>query len=362
MPDDYRIGIVAASNTGAVEMALWSLLGPRRVDIAAWYCFSNDWATDVVEQLKLPQARCFSAPAGELPNLAQIDFDHDVVFRPEWHDDRGARSKRRFHRSGSQGADHMRCDLGGFRASARLRQARCCHLFLAEGARRRNGAWRAHSLAARRGAIRDPHPSWPLPKIFRLTKGRKLNEGLFKGATINTPSLLCLEDYLDALNWAKSIGGLDALIARADANAATLADWVEKTPAFDFLAKSPATRSNTSVCLKFADPEITALPADQRSAIAKDIVSLVEKEGARFDFNAYRDSPPGLRIWCGATVEVADIARPDSMHRLGLRRGDGKPRHGHLTGRRFHFDAFNAHTQPPLSAGCCNVASRSHLG
>jgi phosphoserine aminotransferase len=151
-------------------------------------------------------------------------------------------------------------------------------------------------------------PSWPLPKIFRLTKGGKLNEGVFKGETINTPSLLCVEDYLDALKWAKSIGGLDALIARADANAATLANWVEKTPAFDFLAKSPATRSNTSVCLKFADPEITALPPDQRSAIAKSIVSLVEKEGAGFDFNAYRDSPPGLRIWCGATVEAADIA------------------------------------------------------
>ncbi len=151
-------------------------------------------------------------------------------------------------------------------------------------------------------------PSWPLPKIFRLTKAGKLNEGVFKGETINTPSLLCVEDYLDALNWAKSIGGLDALIARADKNAATLETWIEKTPAFDFLAESPASRSNTSVCLKFTDPEITAMPPDRRTAIAKNIVSLIEKEGAGFDFGAYRDSPPGLRIWCGATVEAADVA------------------------------------------------------
>ncbi|CAJ0874286.1 phosphoserine aminotransferase [freshwater sediment metagenome] len=308
VPADYRIGIVPASDTGAVEMALWSLLGPRPVDVAAWDSFSNDWATDVVEQLKLPQARCFRAPAGELPDLGQIDFDHDVVFA--WN---GTTTGVRVPNADFIAADRKGltiCDATSAAFAQALDFAKLDVITFSW--QKVLGGEAAHGvlILSRRAVERlETHtPSWPLPKIFRLTKGGKLNEGVFKGETINTPSLLCLEDYLDALNWAKSIGGLDALIARADANAATLANWVEKTPAFDFLAKSPATRSNTSVCLKFADPEITALPADQRSAIAKNIVSLVEKEGAGFDFNAYRDSPPGLRIWCGATVEAADIA------------------------------------------------------
>ena len=308
VPAEYRIGIVPASDTGAVEMALWSLLGPRPVDVAAWDSFSNDWATDVVKQLKLVQTRCFTAPIGELPDLARIDFDHDFVFA--WN---GTTSGVRV-----PNADFIPTDRGGLvicdATSAAFAQAldfpkldvTTFSWQKALGGEAAHGMLILSPRAVER--LETYAPSWPLPKIFRLTKAGKLNEGVFKGETINTPSLLCVEDYLDALNWAKSIGGLDALIARADKNAATLETWIEKTPAFDFLAESPASRSNTSVCLKFTDPEITAMPPDRRTAIAKNIVSLIEKEGAGFDFGAYRDSPPGLRIWCGATVEAADVA------------------------------------------------------
>jgi phosphoserine aminotransferase len=308
VPAEYRIGIVPASDTGAVEMALWSLLGPRPIDVAAWDSFSNDWATDVLRQLKLPQTRCFNAPAGELPDLAQVDFDHDFVFA--WN---GTTTGVRVPNADFIAADRKGLTICDATSAAFAQRLDFSKLDVTTFSWQKVlGGEAAHGMlilsprAVER--IESYVPSWPLPKIFRLIKDGKLNEGIFKGETINTPSLLCVEDYLDALNWAKSIGGLDALISRADKNAATLSDWIERTPAFDFLAKAPATRSNTCVCLEFADPTITALPPEQRAALAKTIVSRVEKEGAGFDFNAYRDSPPGLRIWCGATVEAADIA------------------------------------------------------
>jgi len=308
VPADYRIGIVPASDTGAVEMALWSMLGPRGVDVAAWESFSADWVTDVLEQLRLPNARKFTAPFGELPDLSQLDFNNDVVFA--WNGTSGGVRV--------PGGDFIPADRKGLTICDATSAAFAQPLDFSRldvttyswqkvlGGEAAHGMLILSPRAVER--LESYKPAWPLPKIFRLTSKGKLNEGIFRGETINTPSLLCVEDYLDALNWAKSIGGLDGLIARADANARTVADWVARTPWVDFLAKDPATRSNTGVCLAFADPKIVALPQEARAALAKDIVARVEREGAGYDFNAYRDAPPGLRIWCGATVEASDIA------------------------------------------------------
>jgi phosphoserine aminotransferase len=309
VPSDYRIGIVPASDTGAVEMALWSLLGPRGVDVAAWESFSADWVTDVVKQLNLPDSRTFVAPFGELPDLSQIDFDRDFVF--PWN---GTTSGVRvpnadFIPSGRKGLTI--CDATSAAFAQPLDFAKLD--VTTYSWQKVLGGEAAHGMlilsprAAER--LETYTPPWPLPKIFRLTKKGKLNEGVFRGETINTPSLLCVEDYLDALSWAKGLGGLDALIARADANAAAVNDWVSNAPWVDYLAKDPATRSNTSVCLTFADPRIVGLPIDARSALAKKIVSLIEAEQAGFDFGGYRDAPPGFRIWCGATVETSDIVQ-----------------------------------------------------
>ena len=308
VPADYRIAITPASDTGAVELALWSLLGARAVDVLAWESFSNDWATDVVKQLKIADARVLAAPYGELPDLTQADFGHDVVFA--WN---GTTSGVRVPNADFIPADREGLTICDATSAAFAQRIDFAKLDVTTYSwQKALGGEAAHGmliLSPRAVARLESHvPAWPLPKIFRLTKGGKLNEAIFRGETINTPSLLCVEDYLDALNWAKSIGGLDALIARADANAATLAAWVEQTPAFDFLAKTPATRSNTSVCLRFDDPSVAALPLESQAAIAKNIVSLVEREGAGYDFAAYRDAPPGLRIWCGATVEASDVA------------------------------------------------------
>jgi len=308
VPADYRIGIVPASDTGAVEMALWSLLGPRGVDVAAWESFSADWVTDVLEQLRLPNARRLIAPFGELPDLAQIDFDHDVVFA--WN---GTTSGVRIPNADFIPANRRGLTICDATSAAFAQPLDFSKLDVTTYSWQKVlGGEAAHGMlilsprAVER--LETYTPPWPLPKIFRMTKNGGLNEGIFKGETINTPSLLCVEDYLDALNWAKSIGGLDALIARANANAKVVADWVAKTPWIDFLAKDPATRSNTSVCLQLADPRITALPREARDALAKTMVTLIEKEGAGFDFGAYRDAPPGFRIWCGATVEAGDVA------------------------------------------------------
>ena len=307
VPADYRIGIVPASDTGAVEMALWSLLGPRGVDVIAWESFSADWATDVLDQLRLPTARRLCAPFGALPDLSQIDFNNDLVFT--WN---GTTSGVR-----APNADFIPPDRKGLTICDATSAVFAQPLDFAKldvvtfSWQKVLGGEAAHGmliLSPRAVERLESHrPAWPMPKIFRLTKKGKLNEGIFRGETINTPSLLCVEDYLDALKWAKSLGGLDALIGRADRNAATVAAWVERTPWIEFLAKDPVTRSNTSVCLTFAD-QPPAPSVERRAELAKRIVSLIEGEGAAYDFGAYRDAPPGFRIWCGATVESLDIA------------------------------------------------------
>ena len=304
VPADYRIGIVPASDTGAVEMALWSLLGERGVDMVAWESFGAGWVTDVVKQLKLDDVRRHEADYGSLPDLTQIDFDRDVVFT--WN---GTTSGVRV-----PNGDFIPADRKGLTICDATSAAFAQHLDFAKldvvtfswqkvlGGEGAHGMLILSPRAVER--LETYKPAWPLPKIFRLTSGGKLSEGIFKGETINTPSMLCVEDYIDALNWAKSIGGLDALVARADANAAAIQSFADASGWLGNLAVDPATRSNTSVCLSIVDP---ALDADAQATIAKGIVSALDKEGVAFDIGAYRDAPAGLRIWCGATVETADV-------------------------------------------------------
>jgi len=309
VPADWRIGIVPASDTGAVEMALWSLLGQRGVDMVAWESFGSGWVTDVVKQLKLQDVRKFEADYGKLPDLSQIDFNRDVVFT--WN---GTTSGVRVPNADFIPADREGltiCDATSAAFAQRLDFQKLDVVTFSW--QKVLGGEAAHGML-----ILSPRaverlgtytPTWPLPKIFRMTKGGKLIEGIFKGETINTPSMLCVEDYIDALEWAKSIGGLDGLIARADANFAVIDAFVQKTPWIDNLAVDPATRSNTSVCLTIVDPEVTALDADAQAAFAKGIATLLDKEGVAYDIGAYRDAPAGLRIWAGATVETADLEK-----------------------------------------------------
>ncbi|MCH8239450.1 MAG: phosphoserine transaminase [Proteobacteria bacterium] len=308
LPEDYRVAIVPASDTGALEMALWSLLGARGVEVLAWESFGKTWTTDVVKQLKLKDVRLHEAGYGELPDLGQVDFTRDVVFT--WN---GTTSGVRVpdgkwiakDRDGlticdatsavfSQILDWDKLDATTFSWQKAL------------------GGEAAHGMLvlSPRAVMRleSYTPPWPLPKIFRLTKGGKLMEELFRGITINTPSMLCVEDWLDALDWAESIGGLDALVARADVNAQILAGWVENTVWVDYLAKVPPTRSNTSVCLKITDPWVTALSQEAQRAFVGKFTGLLEDEGAAYDIAAHRDAPPGLRIWAGATIEKSDMA------------------------------------------------------
>ncbi|MBU3887402.1 phosphoserine transaminase [Methylosinus sporium] len=308
VPASHRIAIVPASDTGAVEMALWSLIGARGVDVAAWESFSADWVTDIIEQLKPGAARSFVAPFGELPDLSKIDFDNDFVFA--WN---GTTAGVRVPNADFIPADRKGLTICDATSAAFAQPLDFDKLDVVTYSWQKvMGGEAAHGMlilsprAVER--LESYTPAWPLPKIFRLTKNGKLVESIFEGDTINTPSMLCVEDYLDTLKWAKSIGGLDALFARANANAKVVHDWVEKTPWFTHLAQDPATRSNTGVCLVFADPAVAGLPRAEQSALAARIVGLVEKEGAGFDFGAYRDAPPGLRIWCGATVEASDVA------------------------------------------------------
>ena len=307
IPAGFRIAITAGSDTGAVEMALWSMLGARGVDVLAWESFGEGWVSDIVKELKLADVRALRAPYGELPDLAQVDFSRDVVFT--WN---GTTSGVRVANADWIAADRKGltiCDATSAAFAQALDWAKLdCVTFSwqkALGGEAGHGMIVLSPRAVER--LESWKPAWPLPKLFRLTKGGKLVEGIFEGETINTPSMLCVEDYLDALNWAKRIGGLPALIARADANFTAIADWVAKTPWIDFLARVPATRSNTSVCLKVVDPSIVALNADAQAAFAKALAATLEKEKIAFDIGAYRDAPPGLRIWCGATVETSDV-------------------------------------------------------
>ena len=307
MPAGWRLGIVPASDTGAVEMALWSLLGVRPIDILAFESFGEGWATDVVKQLRLDNVRVLSAPYGRLPDLAAVDFDHDVVF--PWN---GTTSGVRVPNGDFIPADRKGltiCDATSAAFAQKLDFEKLDVVtFSWQKVLGGEGAHGMLILSPRAVARLEGYkPSWPLPKIFRLTSGGKLIEGIFKGETINTPSMLCVEDYLDALHWAKSIGGLDALVARADANAAVLDGFVDKSSWLGHLAVQPATRSNTSVCLSFTDADVAALDADGQAAFAKGLVSALDKEGVAYDIGSYRDAPPGLRIWCGATVETSDL-------------------------------------------------------
>jgi len=307
VPADYKIGIVPASDTGAVEMALWSLLGARPVTTIAWESFGEGWVSDIIKELKLKDVTQLHAGYGEIPDLSKVDSDTDIIFT--WN---GTTSGVRV-----PNADWIKADRKGLTICDATSAAFAQPLdwkkldVVTFSWQKALGGEAAHGMlvlsprAVER--LETYKPAWPLPKIFRMTKGGKLNAGIFEGETINTPSMLCVEDYLDALNWGKSIGGLKALMARADANTRVLADWKAKTPWIDFLAKDPSTCSNTSVCLKVIDPAITSLSADAQSDFAKKLVALVEKENAGFDFAHYRDAPAGLRIWCGATVEARDV-------------------------------------------------------
>src|SRR5437763_2467419 len=307
-PADYRIGIVPASDTGAVEMALWSLLGPRPVTLLAWESFGEGWVSDVQKELKLKDVTVMKAPYGQLPDLAKVRSNSDVVFT--WN---GTTSGARVPNADWIKADRQGLTICDATSAAFAQKLDWPKLDVVTFSwQKALGGEAAHGmlvLSPRAVARLESYkPPWPLPKIFRMTKGGKLNEGIFEGETINTPSMLCVEDHLDALNWAKSVGGLKALIARADANTKVLADWQAKTPWIDFLAKDPAIRSNTSVCLKFIDAAITSLTADAQADFSKKLVALVEKEGAGYDVANYRDAPAGLRIWCGTTVEASDVA------------------------------------------------------
>jgi phosphoserine aminotransferase len=306
VPADYRIGIVPASDTGAVEMALWSLLGARPCTMVAWESFGAGWVTDVVKQLKI-DATVIETPYGILPDLAGIDTDTDVVFT--WN---GTTSGVRV-----PNGDWIKPDRKGLTICDATSAAFAMDLpwdkldvttFSWQKVLGGEGAHGMLVLSPRAvERLESYKPAWPLPKIFRMTKGGKLIEGIFEGETINTPSMLCVEDYLDALHWAQSIGGLEGLIGRATANAAALQAWVDRTSWVENLAVDAATRSTTSVCLKIVDPWFVALPDEQKPNVPKQMAALLEKKNAAFDINGYRDAPPGLRIWCGSTVETSDI-------------------------------------------------------
>jgi phosphoserine aminotransferase len=307
VPADYRIGIVPASDTGALEMALWSLLGPRPITMLAWESFGEGWVNDVVKELKLKDVTLLKAAYGELPDLGKVDPASDVVFT--WN---GTTSGVRV-----ANADWIAADRAGLTICDATSAAFAQPLDFAKldvvtfSWQKALGGEAAHGmliLSPRAVARLESYtPPWPLPKIFRMTKGGKLNEAIFQGETINTPSMLCVEDYLDALEWAKSVGGLAGLRARADGNARVIADWVGRSTWIDFLARDPGARSNTSVCLKVVDPAVSRLSPEAQAAFVKGIAGALEKEGVAYDIDAYRDAPPGLRIWCGSTVERADL-------------------------------------------------------
>ncbi len=308
VPADYLIGIVPASDTGAYEMAMWTMLGARPVTMAAWESFGEGWVTDAVKQLKLTDIETVTAPYGALPNLKKIDTrNRDVCFT--WN---GTTSGVRVPDADWIAADRQGLTFCDATSSAFAQRMDWSKLDVTTFSwQKALGGEAAHGmliLSPRAVARLESYkPAWPLPKIFRLTSGGKLIKGIFEGETINTPSMLCVEDYIDALTWAKKVGGLTGLIKRADANARAIATWVKGTPWVDFLAVKPKTRSNTSVCLKFTDPVVTALSADAQANFAKGIVAFLEKEGVGLDLGHYRDAPPGLRIWCGATVQTRDV-------------------------------------------------------
>ena len=307
IPADYLVGIVPGSDTGAYEMAMWTMLGARGVDALSWESFGEGWVTDMAKQLKLKDMRTLKAGYGKLPNLKEVDFSRDVLFtwngttsgvkvpNGDWipTSREGLTFVDATSAAFAQPMDWSKCDVTTFSWQKVL------------GGEAAHGMLVLSPRAVQR--LESYTPAWPLPKVFRLVSGGKLIKGIFEGETINTPSMLCVEDYLDALAWAESIGGLNALIARADANAKVIWDWIDRTPWVANLSDEKATRSNTSVCIKIVDPAVAGASAEVQAKFAKDFAALLEKEGAAFDAGGYRDAPPGLRIWCGSTVERSDV-------------------------------------------------------
>ena len=307
LPADYRLGIVPASDTGAVEMALWSMLGERGVDVLAWESFSSGWASDCKSQLKLQDLRILKADYGELPDLNQTDWNRDVVFA--WN---GTTSGVKVPNGDWIAADRQGLAICDATSAVFAMDIPWPKLDVVTWSWQKVlGGEAGHGMIALSPRAVDRlqtySPPRPLPKIFQMTKGGKLIEGIFSGETINTPSLLCVEDALDGLKWAESVGGLAGLIARSCANLSAMEEWVRSSPWAGFLASAFATRSNTSICLKVVDPAFSALSVDDQAKHLKTIVSTLEKAGAAYDIGAYRDAPPGLRIWGGATVETSDI-------------------------------------------------------
>ena len=309
VPDDFRVAIVPASDTGAVEMAMWTMLGARAVDVFAWESFGEEWVTDAAEQLKLSDCRIHvGRPYGALPDLSQARRDADIIFTQN-----GTTSGARIPNFDWIPADREGITINDATSAAfaqPIEWSKCDVLTFSW--QKVLGGEAAHGmmiLSPRAVArLESFTPDRPLPKIFRLAKKGKLDEDLFAGATINTPSLLATEDYLDALKWAESIGGLPALHARANANAQILADWVTRTAWVEFLVADPTVRTNTGVCLKVVDPRVTQLPPNGQAEFAKALAALLEREGVAFDVASYRSAPPGLRIWCAATIERSDLA------------------------------------------------------
>lgn len=307
VPADYLIGIVPASDTGAVEMAMWSMLGPKPIQIIAFESFGKDWVTDVTKQLKLKDVEVLDAAYGQLPDLKKVRKDADVVFT--WN---GTTSGVRVPNADFIAADREGITICDATSAVFAMDVDWSKLDVVTFSWQKvMGGEAAHGmliLSPRAVARLESYvPAWPMPKIFRMTKGGKVALDIFEGATINTPSMLCVEDYLDALKWGSSVGGLNGLVQRSNANLRALADWVAKTPWVEFLAESADIRSNTSVCIKVVDKRVTSLPADAQADFAKKLASLLEKEGVALDAGGYRDAPPGLRIWCGATVDASDV-------------------------------------------------------
>jgi phosphoserine aminotransferase len=307
VPEGYRVGIVPASDTGAVEMAMWSLLGERGVDAVAWESFGEGWVTDIKKQLKLDDVRVLTAEYGRLPDLSQVDFDRDVIFT--WN---GTTSGVRVP-NGDWIPDDRKglviCDATSavFAMDVPMEKLDVVTYSWQKvlGGEAAHGMLILSPRAVER--LESYTPAWPLPKIFRMTKGGKLIEGIFQGDTINTVSMLAVEDAADGLTWAESVGGLPGLIARSEANLAAVGAWVAATPWVEFLAEDPATRSCTSICLKMADPWFADMAADEQSKVLKKLVALLDDEGVAMDVGSYRDAPAGLRLWGGATVETADL-------------------------------------------------------
>ncbi|NRB07769.1 MAG: phosphoserine transaminase, partial [Richelia sp.] len=307
IPADYHLGIVPASDTGAVEMALWSLLGKLPLDILAWENFGQEWVTDVADELQLADTRVFKAPYGSLPDFGQVDFSHDVVFL--WN---GTTSGVRVPNGDWIDSDRTGltiCDATSAVFAMDIPWDKIDVLTYSWqkvlGGEAQHGVIVLSPRAVER--LETYQPPRPLPKLFRLTKKGKLNAGIFKGDTINTPSMLCAEDALDALKWAESVGGKSGLISRSEGNLAAMSQWVEKTAWVDFLAEKPETRSCTSICLKIVDGWFAGLSSEQQAECAKKVAKLLAKEEVAYDIASYRAAPPGLRIWGGATVETADL-------------------------------------------------------